>query len=106
MGEKAGGKAPVIRNRKARHEFEILEELEAGLGSLDAYRKFADGVKETKRKLLTFLIEAREQGKSVVGFLDWVARETGLRVSFSSPEVEKFAGETALHGSMGKLDPA
>ena len=44
------------------------EELEAGLGSLDAYRKFADGVKETKRKLLTFLIEAREQGKSVVGY--------------------------------------
>jgi SsrA-binding protein len=31
VGEKAGGKAPVIRNRKARHEFEILEELEAGL---------------------------------------------------------------------------
>lgn len=31
MAEKAGGKAPTIRNRKARHEFEILEELEAGL---------------------------------------------------------------------------
>jgi SsrA-binding protein len=31
VGKKAGGRAPVIRNRKARHEFEILEELEAGL---------------------------------------------------------------------------
>jgi SsrA-binding protein len=31
VAEKAGGKAPTIRNRKARHEFEILEELEAGL---------------------------------------------------------------------------
>jgi len=31
VAEKAGGKAPIIRNRKARHEFEILEELEAGL---------------------------------------------------------------------------
>lgn len=44
------------------------EELDAGLGSLDAYRAFADGVKETKRKLLSFLIEAREQGKSIVGY--------------------------------------
>lgn len=44
------------------------EELEAGLGSLDAYRRFSDGVKETKRKLLRFLIDAREQGKSVVGY--------------------------------------
>ena len=31
MGAKSGERAPVIRNRKARHEFEILEELEAGL---------------------------------------------------------------------------
>jgi SsrA-binding protein len=31
VGAKSGERAPVIRNRKARHEFEILEELEAGL---------------------------------------------------------------------------
>jgi SsrA-binding protein len=31
VARKGGAKAPVIRNRKARHEFEILEELEAGL---------------------------------------------------------------------------
>jgi SsrA-binding protein len=31
VARKDGAKTPVIRNRKARHEFEILEELEAGL---------------------------------------------------------------------------
>ena len=31
MARTAGGRKIVLRNRKARHEFEILEELEAGL---------------------------------------------------------------------------
>lgn len=31
MARESGSRAPVIRNRKARHEFEILDELEAGL---------------------------------------------------------------------------
>ena len=31
MARSAGGRNTVLRNRKARHEFEILEELEAGL---------------------------------------------------------------------------
>lgn len=31
MARSAGGRNIVLRNRKARHEFEILEELEAGL---------------------------------------------------------------------------
>ena len=44
------------------------EEAEAGLGALDTYRAFSDQVKETKRALLRFLIEAREQGKTVVGY--------------------------------------
>ena len=31
MARSAGGRNSVLRNRKARHEFEVLEELEAGL---------------------------------------------------------------------------
>lgn len=31
MARSAGGRNVVLRNRKARHEFEVLEELEAGL---------------------------------------------------------------------------
>jgi hypothetical protein len=35
---------------------------------LESYSRFAEQVKETKRKLLAFLIEARRAGKTVVGY--------------------------------------
>ena len=44
------------------------EELEAGLDQADTYRAFSDRVKSTKRALLRFLIEARDAGKTVVGY--------------------------------------
>jgi hypothetical protein len=40
----------------------------AGLDRLDTYGGFSDQVKETKRKLLDFLIQAKRAGKSVVGY--------------------------------------
>jgi hypothetical protein len=43
------------------------EEL-AGLSRLDTYGAFDEQVKETKRKLLAFLIEARRAGKSIAGY--------------------------------------
>src|SRR5262249_45829314 len=43
-------------------------EREAGLAELDTYRKFATQVELTKRLLLAFLIDAKSQGKSVVGY--------------------------------------
>lgn len=43
-------------------------ELAAGLDTLAAYARFAEQVKETKRKLLEFLITARRAGKTVVGY--------------------------------------
>jgi 2-polyprenyl-3-methyl-5-hydroxy-6-metoxy-1,4-benzoquinol methylase len=43
-------------------------ESDAGLQSLDTYRAFSDRVKATKRALLRFLVDAREQGKTVVGY--------------------------------------
>ena len=43
-------------------------EVDAGLRRVEAYREFAERVKATKRALLRFLVEAREQGKSVVGY--------------------------------------
>ena len=39
-----------------------------GVCDLEWYSSFAEGVKDTKRKLLDFLIDARRQGKSVVGY--------------------------------------
>jgi SAM-dependent methyltransferase len=43
-------------------------EINEGFRSLDRYIGFGQQVVETKRKVLTFLIEARRQGKKVVGY--------------------------------------
>jgi len=43
-------------------------EVEAGLLRLDTYSGFGERVKEVKRKLLAFLIEARRAGRTVVGY--------------------------------------
>lgn len=43
-------------------------EIAAGLTTPEGYRAFAERVQETKRDLLRFLMEAREAGKTVVGY--------------------------------------
>ena len=43
-------------------------EEEFGITRLATYASFAEQVKETKRKLLSFLIEAKRAGKTVVGY--------------------------------------
>ena len=44
------------------------QELEAGLGKMDTYRAFQARAQATKRNLLKFLIDAKDAGKSVVGY--------------------------------------
>lgn len=44
------------------------QEAAVGVNTLAYYRTFSEQVKETKRKLLHFLIEARSQGKTVAGY--------------------------------------
>lgn len=44
------------------------KEAEAGLENLATYAAFGALVNETKRQLLTFLIDARERGRQVVGY--------------------------------------
>ena len=39
-----------------------------GLDRLDTYIKFSEQVRDTKRKLLSFLIQAKDQRKSIVGY--------------------------------------
>jgi 2-polyprenyl-3-methyl-5-hydroxy-6-metoxy-1,4-benzoquinol methylase len=46
----------------------LSRERDAGLLTLEMYSGFAEQVMETKRKLLSFLIEARNKGKRVVGY--------------------------------------
>lgn len=49
--------------------FELRQrEDRAGFGNLQHYLSFAGQVSRTKRKLLRFLVEAKENGKSVVGY--------------------------------------
>jgi SAM-dependent methyltransferase len=43
-------------------------ERDAGFTRIETYRNFGEQVKETKRKLLEFLIGAKREGKSVVGY--------------------------------------
>jgi SAM-dependent methyltransferase len=52
------GRARALRQR----------EVDAGLLQLETYAGFDERVKETKRKLLDFLISARRAGKRVVGY--------------------------------------
>jgi 2-polyprenyl-3-methyl-5-hydroxy-6-metoxy-1,4-benzoquinol methylase len=44
------------------------EEMVAGLADLKTYRDFAEQVKNTKRLLLNFLIDAKQAGKTVAGY--------------------------------------
>jgi predicted TPR repeat methyltransferase len=48
---------------KVRHD-----ENQAGLDTLDGYRGYAARAEQVKNDLLTFLIDARKQGKKVVGY--------------------------------------
>jgi len=43
-------------------------EVEFGLTSMDTYNAFSEKVQLTKRNLLSFLIQAKKEGKSIVGY--------------------------------------
>ncbi len=46
----------------------LTRERDEGLHEIDTYLRFGPKVEETKRRLLAFLIEARDAGKRVVGY--------------------------------------
>ena len=49
------------------HEM-LSREARAGFNGLGCYESFVEEVKETKRKLLAFLIQAKREGKSIAGY--------------------------------------
>ncbi len=55
---------PVSKSVDQLHDLEI----EKGTTRLETYTDFAERVAETKRKLLEFLIRAKREGKSIVGY--------------------------------------
>jgi hypothetical protein len=46
----------------------LRRELDRGFDRMDTYAHFAENVKATKRRLLTFLVDARNAGRSIVGY--------------------------------------
>jgi SAM-dependent methyltransferase len=58
-----GSKPMTARARELRQR-----ELDAGLLSLETYAGFSEQVKETKRRLLEFLISAKRAGKRIAGY--------------------------------------
>jgi hypothetical protein len=46
----------------------LAEEERAGMTSLDVYRRFAEGVRETRQSLVDFLARARDEGRRVAGY--------------------------------------
>ncbi|MCK5398352.1 MAG: class I SAM-dependent methyltransferase [Thermoplasmata archaeon] len=62
------GHSEKIHSIGSKVESLIEKELTAGLGSLDTYFHFTEKVHKTKRELLSFLIQAKKSGKSIVGY--------------------------------------
>src|SRR5690606_37230063 len=54
--------------RSAAVDALLGRERAAGVETLEWYETFAERVRETKRKLLAFLIEARRAGKRIAGY--------------------------------------
>jgi hypothetical protein len=58
------GSKPVTERAKELRAREVA----AGVWTPEYYRSFDEQVKETKRKILTFLVDAKRAGKKVVGY--------------------------------------
>lgn len=71
-----GGSLRIYVKHEDNGELEISDrlgklkdkEIQAGLDKLATYLSFSEKVKETKRKLLKFLIEAKSEGKAIAAY--------------------------------------
>jgi hypothetical protein len=71
-----GGSLRIYARHKDHHDIPVTErvlelrqrEITDGFLSLDRYRSFGEQVKRTKRLLLSFLIQAKQDGKRVVAY--------------------------------------
>ncbi len=62
------GHASHRRGASERVRELLARETERGMGTLEPYRTFGERVKATKRRLLAFLVAAKEEGKTIVGY--------------------------------------
>jgi len=75
----------------------IAKERSAGLDRIDTYAKFAEAVIDIKCELLDFLIEARRNGKSVVGYGAPAKGNTLLNYCGVGPELVAYTVDVSPH---------
>jgi 2-polyprenyl-3-methyl-5-hydroxy-6-metoxy-1,4-benzoquinol methylase len=75
----------------------LAQERAAGLDRLDAYRSFAEKVKRVKCDVLEFLINARREGKTVVGYGAPAKGNTLLNYCGIGPELLFFTVDRSPH---------
>ena len=71
-----GGSLRIYANRHDNESLAVTEavselrnkELKAGLAEIETYNKYAEQVRETKRKILEFLIAEKRSGKTIVAY--------------------------------------
>jgi SAM-dependent methyltransferase len=73
------------------------KECEAGLNCVDTYGAFADAVIDIKCNLLSFLIEARQNGKMVVGYGAPAKGNTLLNYCGIGPELLPYTVDVSPH---------
>ena len=84
---------------------EMLErERRAGLGEIDTYRRFSEAVVATKCDLLEFLVAAKREGKSVVGYGAPAKGNTLLNYCGVKTDLIEFTVDRSPHKA-GKLLP-
>ena len=88
--DKAKAVTPAVESMRAL-------EREAGLDGPEAYRGFADQVVETKAALLEFLLRARREGKTVVGYGAPAKGNTLLNYCGVGPELLPFTVDRSPH---------
>ena len=76
----------------------------AGLNNIETYRQFAQEIVKTKCDLLDFLITARREGKSVVGYGAPAKGNTLLNYCGVGPELLEFTVDRSPH-KIGRLLP-
>lgn len=75
----------------------VAEEQAAGLDRVESYSSFTDEVSKVKRNLLRFLIDARDQGKHVVGYGAPAKGNTLLNYCGVGPDLLSYTVDASPH---------
>ena len=96
------------REKNVRHSGRVQllreEEIKAGLLTSDGYKDFPERVRQVRRDLMRFLLDAEEQGKVVVGYGAPAKAVTLLSYCGIGPDLIRFTVDRSPH-KQGRLLP-